>query len=116
SFPTRRSSDLESGATRQEAAVVAHQEPFIVEADAIEVGVDVDVTGAEAVTVEGGRRVDTRPSLEEGIEVRGPERVPLRQAERHACLDGLRHVDPEVFVKAESGATKWPLPDAHVPA
>src|SRR2546426_520326 len=103
-------------AARQERSVVAHQEPLIVEADTVEIGVDVNVTGTEAVSVEGGRRVDARTSVEEVIEVRGSKRIPRGHVEGHARLESLRHVDPEVFVKPQPGATKRSLPDAHVPA
>src|SRR5207247_11260826 len=62
-------------AARQKRSVVAHQEPLIVEADTVEIGVDVNVTGTEAVSVEGGRPVDARTSVEEVIELRGSKQI-----------------------------------------
>src|SRR2546422_9091249 len=94
----------------------SHQEPLIVEADTVEIGVDVNGTGTEAVSVEGGRRVDARTSVEEVIEVRRSKRIPRGHVERHARLEGLRHADREVVVKPQPGATTPPLPDGHGPA
>src|SRR5439155_7909816 len=89
----------EADGARQKSPVPARQEPFVVEADPVEVRVGVDVAGTEAVAVVGDRLVEARTPLEEVIKVCGSYCVPRGQAERKTRLNGLRHVHPEVLAK-----------------
>src|SRR5260370_22782100 len=102
----------ESAGARHEHPEPARQEALVGQAQSIEVGVRVHLARTEGVAVVRDRLAEkSAVALEEVVETRQADRVALREAERHARLQRLRHRDTEILVEPQVRGVPAVLPD-----